>query len=288
MNFGGPTPLRIALEQSLNLVTLRVAQYLGMEPIAATATAFHEVDSMPLVLPAALGAVQTTVLREAGAYASIDAGGREVIPTLIDSVQDRDGHVVWHPSGISCADCSDQATPPRLTDERKQIADPQSVFQLVTMMQGVVTRGTGVTAGQGLGRPIAGKTGTTQDFTDAWFSGFTPDLVTVVWVGFDNPASLGNNETGAAVAAPIWHDYMAFALKGRPVLSFPAPPGVTLSAWDSGAGTVTDAFKPDQTPGASRALGGSMAQSGDGTDATQVNSGQPVSGGVDTTLGGLY
>ena len=136
---------------------------------------------------------------------------------------------------IACGDCANQGTAPVLTDQRKEIADPASVFQLVTMMQGVTTRGTGAKVAEGLGHPIAGKTGTTQDFTDAWFSGFTPDLVTTVWVGFDNPASLGNNETGAAVAGPIWHDFMAVALKNRPVLTFQPPPGVTMAAWDSGS-----------------------------------------------------
>ncbi len=153
--------------------------------------------------------------------------------------------------GVACGGCDDAATPPQLVDDRKQIADPASVFQLVNMMEGVVQRGTGVPAGAGLNHPIAGKTGTTQDFADAWFSGFTADLVTVVWVGFDNPASLGNNETGAAVAAPIWHDFMAVALKDRPALRFPEPPGVTMGQWDSGSGMVTDAFKPGQVPGAS-------------------------------------
>ena len=126
MDFGGPTPLRIALEKSLNLVTLRVAQAVGMEAIAENAIAFHEVENMPRVLPAAIGAVETTVLREAGAYAGLAAGGHEVIPTLIDSVQDPDGHVVWRPSAIACADCSDQATAPVLNDQRKQIADAAS------------------------------------------------------------------------------------------------------------------------------------------------------------------
>ena len=157
-------------------------------------------------------------------------GGREVIPTLIDSVQDRDGHVVWRAAGLDCDGCADPAAPPAVTDSRAQIADPASVFQLITMMQGVVQRGTGVPAGKGLNRPIAGKTGTTQDFDDAWFAGFTPDLVTAVWVGFDNPASLGDNETGGAVAAPIWHDYMAMALEDRPVLNFRMPPGVTMAS----------------------------------------------------------
>ena len=291
MEFGGPTPLRVALERSLNLVTLRVAQSVGMEAIAQTAIAFHEVDAMPRVLPAALGAVDTTVLREAAAYAGLDEGGHEVIPSLIDSVQDRDGHVVWRPSAIACDNCADQSSAPQLTDQRKEIADQASVFQLVTMMQGVTTRpgATGVKVAAGLGHPIAGKTGTTQDFTDAWFSGFTPDRVTTVWVGFDNPATLGDNETGAAVAGPIWHDFMAVALKNRPVLTFQPPPGVTMAAWDSGSGTVTDAFKPDQVPGASHPIGGAVASDAAPADGTApAGTTQAVHGGVDSSMGGLY
>ena len=286
-NFGGPTPLRVALEQSLNLVTIRVAQRIGMTAVANTAKEFGMVDSMPKVLPAALGAVDTTVLREAGAYASLDEGGRKVVPTLIDSVQDREGHVVWRPPGLDCG-CDDPSKPPLITDERPQIADPQSVFQLVTMMQGVVQRGTGVPAGAGLHRPIAGKTGTTQDFVDAWFSGFTPDLVTVVWVGFDNPSSLGDKETGAAVAAPIWHNFMAFALKDRPVLNFPQPPGVTMASWDSGSGTVVDAFKPGQVPGASGPVGGAVAGNSGTSQGSPDESTASTAGGIDSSLGGLY
>jgi penicillin-binding protein 1A len=287
--FSGPTSLHVALEQSLNLVTLHVAQDIGMEAIAETATKFHMVDSMPLVLPAALGAIETTVMREAGAYASLDMGGREVTPSLIDSVQDRDGHVVWRTAGLTCEDCSDPAKPPEITETRPQIADPASVYQLILMMEGVVRRGTGVPAGQGLNRPIAGKTGTSQDFADAWFTGFTPDLVTSVWIGYDNPASLGNNETGGNVAGPVWHDYMATALKDRPVLQFQQPPGVTVATWDSGSGMVTDAFKPDQIPGASGPLGGmglSEATPLDGS--TQANAPGSVHGGVDSSMGGLY
>ena len=286
--FSGPTPLRVALEQSLNLVTLHVAQRVGMQAIADNAIAFHEVDSMPRVLPAALGAVQTTVLREAGAYASLDEGGREVLPTLIDSVQDRDGQVVWRPNGLVCDDCSDPSKPPLVTDDRKVLADPQSVFQLITMMEGVVQRGTGVPVAKDLGRPIAGKTGTSQDFNDAWFAGFTPQLVTVVWVGYDNPASLGDNETGAAVAGPIWHDYMAVALKNRPVLDFPQPPGVTMAQWDSGSGMVTDAFKPDQVPGSSASIGAGIASRSTTDGTTPAAASGTVGGGGDMSLGGLY
>ena len=256
MDFNGPMPLHEALQHSRNLVTLRVANQIGMKAVAETAAAFHIVDDMPRVLPAAIGAIETTALRLAGAYASLDAGGRAVIPSLIDSVQDRDGHVLWRTPGLGCESCAaDPGQPPLLDDQRPAIADPQSVFQVVTMMQDVVQRGTGTRAGKDLGRPIAGKTGTTQDYNDAWFAGFTPDLVTVVWVGFDQPADLGRNQTGGELAAPIWHDFMAIALKDHPVLPFVAPPGVTLASWHDAVQTMTDAFKDGQEPGASLALG---------------------------------
>ena len=125
----------------------------------------------------------------------------------------------------------------------------------------------------GLDHPIAGKTGTTQEFNDAWFSGFTPDLVTVVWVGYDNPATLGDNETGAAVAGPIWHDYMASRLKDRPALHFPQPPGVTMGQWDSGSGMVTDAFKPGQVPGASNGVIGGVDIAHSATSAAITDAG---------------
>ncbi|MCW3476713.1 penicillin-binding protein 1A [Limobrevibacterium gyesilva] len=290
LDFNGPMPLRVALEKSRNLVTIRVADRIGMEAVAQTAIGFHVVDNMPRVLPAALGAVETTVLRQAAGYAGFAAGGKEVTPTLIDSVQDRDGKVIWRASGpgtpLDCTGCNDPAQPPQLTDTRKQVVDPDSTFQLVTMMQGVVQRGTGVAAGAGLNRAIAGKTGTSQDFNDSWFVGFTPDLVTAVWVGFDTPTSLGNNETGSSNGAPIWHDFMAVALKTRPNLKFIPPPGVTMASWDTGWGTVTDAFKPDQTPGASGPIG--SGGGGAAGPAAASDGAPPEAAGVDSGLGGLY
>ena len=281
MTFNGPTPMRIALEKSLNLVTVRLAEKVGMDAVAQNALAFHVVDGMPKVLPAALGAVETTVLRQAAAYAGLAMGGREVLPSLVDSVQDRNGKVVWRPSGLDCKGCADPARPPSVVDNRRQVADPASTFQLVTMMQGVVQRGTGYAAGQGLNRAIAGKTGTSQDFNDAWFVGFTPDLVTAVWIGFDNNTSLGDKETGGSVSAPIWHDYMAVALKTRPNLTFRMPEGVRMASWESGAGSRTDAFKPGQDPG------GSNGTLGGGEDLTASSSGTPGVG-VDSGVGGLY
>ncbi len=287
MTFNGPTSLRIALEKSLNLVTVRIAQKVGMDAVADNAIAFHVVDGMPRVLPAALGAVETTVLRQAAAYAGLAMGGKEVLPSMVDSIQDRDGQTIWRPTGVDCAGCDDPAHPPSLTDNRKQIADPQSVFQLVTMMQGVVSKGSGFSAGAGLNRAIAGKTGTSQDFNDAWFVGFTPDLVTAVWVGFDDNSSLGDKETGGSVAAPIWHDYMAMALKDRPKLVFQMPDGLRMATWSSGNGSRTDAFKPDQVPGASGGtVGGASGggHHGDGGDVAASGGGV----GIDSGMGGLY
>jgi penicillin-binding protein 1A len=280
-------PLRVALEKSLNLVTVRLADTIGMEAIAQTAITFHVVDDMPRVLPAALGAVETTVLRQAAGYAGLDMGGREVTPRLFDSVQDRDGRVIWRAAGMACGDCDAAAHPPLLSDDRRQLADPQSAFQVVTMMQGVVQRGTGAPVGAGLNRALAGKTGTTSDFTDAWFVGFSPDLVTAVWVGFDKPTeTLGSNAYGASTAGPIWHDFMAVALKGRPNLKFIPPPGVTMASWDSGSGQVTDAFKPNQVPGASAPIGGNVVATGDTVAADKDAA--PHAAGVDSGLGGLY
>jgi penicillin-binding protein 1A len=288
MTYAGPLPMRLALERSLNTVTVRLADKVGMDSVAANAMAFHVVDNMPHVLAAALGAVETTVFRQAAAYSALALGGKEVFPSLVDTIQDRTGKVIWRPSGLDCQGCDDPAKPPTIVDRRRQIADPQSVFQLVTMMQGVVAKGTGYAAGAGLNRAIAGKTGTTQDAKDAWFVGFTPDLVTAVWVGYDESISLGERETGGSIAAPIWHDYMAFALKNRPNLQFKKPDGVTMATWESGAGPRTDAFKPDQPPGGSQGTIGTDNTGG----LTQVSGSDAGSGGagvgVDSGVGGLY
>ena len=223
------------------------------------------------------------------------------MPSLIDSVQDRDGHVTWRPPGL-VPGAGDPAQPPNLTDPRAQVADPQSAYQLVRMMEGVVKYGTGVPAGHGLDRPIAGKTGTSQDYNDAWFAGFTPDLVTIVWVGFDNPQTLGDEQTGAAVAAPIWHDFMARALQDRPVLDFRMPDGLTLARWGCGRHDCVDAFRPDQVPGAagvgesgSRGLEAAytepsvqMVNPDPDAPPAEASRKPAPSTGVDTGVGGLY
>jgi penicillin-binding protein 1A len=297
MTFGGPTPLHVALEQSLNLVTVRVAQHIGMDAVAKTAIAYHLVDSMPRVLPAALGAVETTVMREAGAYASLAEGGRVVQPSLIDSVQDPDGRIVWRPPGLS-EGAGDPNAPPVLDDPRQQVASEASTFQVLKMMEGVVLHGTGVPVVVGLNRPIAGKTGTTQDYNDGWFAGFTPDLVTVVWVGFDSPRTLGDKQDGAHVAGPIWHEFMQAALRDMPPHDFRVPPGVTVASWGCGPHMCEDAFKPDQEPGAAGVGGLDAVGDSGAVHAVDAVSGAPAavpadpsrgSGtGVDSGVGGLY
>ena len=291
-DFAGPLPLRVALEKSVNLVTIRLADMLGMNAVAKTAIDFHVVDDMPRVLPASLGAVETTVMRQAAGYAALANGGREVIPTLMDSVQDRDGKVIWRAAGPDCAGCTDPARVPQFTDTRRQLADPASVFQVVTMMQGVMQRGTGAPVAAGINRQLAGKTGTTSEFTDAWFVGFSPDLVTAVWVGFDKPSeTLGNNAFGASTAGPIWHDFMATALASRPALKFVPPEGVTMASWDSGTGMVVDAFKPGQVPGGSGPLRGAPAApatAGGPDNVADTKPARPAAGGVDSGMTGLY
>jgi penicillin-binding protein 1A len=266
--FSGPVPMKTALQFSMNVPTVRLAQKIGMPAIAKTAQAFHMYDHLPNVLSAALGSVETTPMREIGAYAGIAAGGKEVIPTLIDSVQDRNGRIVWRPHDLDCPACSDPKAPPAIMDMRRQIADPYADRTLIDLMENVVTGGTGRAAGAGFNRPIAGKTGTTQEWGDAWFSGFTPDLVTTVWIGHDNNTSLGRHEEGGVVAAPIWHDFMAEAFKGRPVLQFPQAAGPRI------------AFAPSENHSAESVIG-----SGSGKGGPAAGS---VHGGVDNKLGGLY
>ncbi|WP_332350234.1 penicillin-binding protein 1A [Asaia spathodeae] len=292
----GPTTLHDALRESRNLVTIRLAAHLGMKSVADMAISIGLVDQMPHVLPAALGAVETTVLREAGAYATIANGGKLVTPSLIDAVLDRDGTVLWKPEGVAFGTTMqapnqtaviapalpatpDAAVPPatppvapvqppvtqpvagsvevpHLQDNRRQVASAASTYQITAMMQDVIKRGTGTIAGQGITREIAGKTGTSQDFRDAWFAGFTPDIVTIVWVGFDTPQSLGKSETGGRIAGPIWNRFMKVALEGRPELKFRVPEGVTLARYDTGRLMAVDGFKADQVPGMSIALHG--------------------------------
>ena len=281
----GMVTMRTALEKSLNLVTIRLAQEIGIDKVADAAARFGIIPHMPKVLAMSLGAGETTVLRMAAGYASFVNGGKAVAPTLIDSVQDRFGRLVWRADNRRCEGCGNAANaePPRLVDERKQITDPISAYQMVSMLQGVVQRGTGTAAGKGLNRPIAGKSGTTNDYFDNWFVGFTPEVVVAVWVGFDDPHSLGEGETGGGNAAPIFHDVLAAALKDTPPVPFRAPPGIALvRAQASNGDSILEPFRPGTENAARAPIGGGGGGGGEG--GGMVNS----SAGADSGLGGLY
>jgi penicillin-binding protein 1A len=272
---GGYVTMRNALERSLNLVTVRIAQEVGMDRVSETAARFGVIENMPRFLSMSLGAGETTVLRQAAAYASFVNGGKRVEPTLIDSVQDQRGRVIWRSSNRECAGCASgpEGGPPRFTDNRRQIADPIAAFQITSILQGAVQRGTGARAGAGLNRPVAGKTGTTDDYKDNWFVGFTPDIVIAVWVGYDDPRSLGQGETGGTNAAPIFREVLAAALQGSPAVPFRAPPGVALVRIQTDRGeTILEAFRPGTENSA--------------TMPTEMGSGAAAR--VDSGLGGLY
>ncbi|MGB9643868.1 MAG: penicillin-binding protein 1A, partial [Stellaceae bacterium] len=215
VRFRGPTPLRVALEQSLNAVTARVASIIGMESIAETVERFGIMDHMPREYSMALGAGETTLLRHTAAYAMLVNGGKRITPTFIDRVQDRNGATIFRADQRPCDGCDDvewgHQPVPVIPDTSEQVADPGSAYQIVTMLQGVVERGTAKVV-QAVGKPIAGKTGTTNDWRDAWFVGFSPDLAAGVYIGFDDPDSLGDDETGGHIAAPVFRDFMIAAL----------------------------------------------------------------------------
>ena len=258
--FYGAVPMRIGLEKSRNLMAVRLAQSIGIGKIVRYGERFGISDNMPHQLSTALGAEETTLLRLTAAYAMLANGGKQIKPTLFDRIQDRHGKTILRHDTRTCDGCSNMAwdgqAPPELPDNREQIADPLSVYQVVSMLEGVVQRGTG-TIVLSVGKPIAGKTGTTNDSFDAWFVGFTPDLVAGVWVGFDQPRTLGPTEQGATAAAPIFRDFMAGALEGKRGIPFRIPRDIRVVRINEETGelaasgdrnVILEAFKPGTEP----------------------------------------
>lgn len=229
--FYGASTLRLGLEKSRNLMTVRLAQYLKMDGIVEIAERMGINNSMPKVLSMSLGAGESTLLKLTTAYGMMVNGGKEITPTLIDRIQDRYGKTIFNHDERACVDCSgvdwDYQSEPEIPDTRKQVLDPITSYQMVSMMEGVVQRGTGRKI-RALRRPLAGKTGTSNDSFDTWFIGFSPDLVVGVFAGFDKPRSLGKFEEGSSVAVPIFRDFMKEALKGDSAIPFRIPPGVRL------------------------------------------------------------
>ncbi len=237
----GPTPVRVGIEKSRNLMTVRLADYVGMETIIESAKEFGVVEEMQPFLSAALGSVETTLLRLTAGYAQFVNGGKKIYPTFVDRIQDRRGDTVFAHDTRACDTCGPliQWTGqdvPEIPDTREEIADPRHAYQIVSMLEGVVQRGTATRVGQ-LGRPLAGKTGTTNDSKDTWFIGFSPDLVVGVFVGYDEPKRLGRRATGSSVAAPIFKSFMQEALENEPPMPFRVPPGIRQVRIDANDGT---------------------------------------------------
>lgn len=258
--FYGPTTLRVGLEQSRNVMTVRLADQIGMKRVVDVAQRFGVADRLQPHLANVLGSTETTLLRLTTGYAMFVNGGRKITATLIDRVQDRYGRTLYRHDGRECPDCQPgpwQGQPvPELVDDRPEVTDPHSAFQLVSMLTGVVQRGTGQRVKE-LNRPLAGKTGTSNDAKDVWFVGFSPDLAVGVFVGFDEPASLGSHETGGAIAAPIFREFMRAALADEPPSPFRTPPGIRLVrvnaangqlAAAGGPSVILEAFKPGTVP----------------------------------------
>ena len=258
----GPTTLRNALKHSLNTVTVRLAQDIGMPLIGEYAKRFGVYDELPNYLSYALGAGETTVMRMVTAYSMFANGGRRVKATLIDRIQDRYGHTIFKHDARECRGCDapggwKNQGEPQLVDRREQVLDVMTAYQITSMMEGVVQGGT-ATVMRDVGKPIAGKTGTSNEAKDLWFVGFSPDLVVGLYLGYDKPRSLGRTAQAGHTAAPIARDFMKLALADKPATPFRIPPGIKLIRVNSmtgmraspgdGGKTILEAFKPGTGP----------------------------------------
>ena len=256
----GPSTLRTGIERSRNLMTVRLANDMGMPLVAEYAERFGVYDKLAPYLPMALGAGETTVMRMVSAYSVMANGGKQIHPSLIDRIQDRYGKTVFKHDERACDNCNAQSwsdqPEPELVDNSEQVLDPMTAYQITSMMEGVVSRGTAVTVSE-LGRPIAGKTGTTNDEKDAWFMGYTPNLVVGLYMGYDKPQTLGKGSTGGGLAAPIFKEFMGQTLKDTPIVDFKVPEGMKLiainrktgmQASEGEPGVIMEAFKPGTGP----------------------------------------
>jgi penicillin-binding protein 1A len=256
----GPSTLRFGIEHSRNQMTVRLAQDLGMPIITDYAKRFGIYDDLLPVLSMSLGAGESTLLRVATGYCSIANGGHQVRATLIDRIQDRWGRTVWRHDQRVCEGCKVETwngqEEPEIPDDRVQIMDPHTAYQMTSMLEGVIQRGT-ATSLKALERPLAGKTGTTNEEKDAWFIGYSPDMVVGVFIGYDTPTAMGKGNTGGKIAAPVFGSFIKEALADQPAAPFRIPSGVKLArvnlrtglrAGEEDPQSIMEAFKPGEEP----------------------------------------
>lgn len=259
----GPSTLRLGIEKSRNQMTVRLAQDVGMPLISEYAiNRFGVYDDLLPVLSMSLGAGETTLLRMVTAYSVLANGGRKVHATLVDRIQDRWGRSVWRHDERECKGCNAEnwqnQPEPEIPDDRRQVIDPHTAYQVTSILEGVVQRGTATIVKRMVpGVPLAGKTGTTNDSKDTWFVGFAPDLVVGVYVGYDTPQPMGKSATGGQVSAPIFANFMKMAQAGKKAVPFRIPPGIKLVRVNRHTGlraipgdkdVVEEAFKPFEEP----------------------------------------
>jgi len=269
-NFGGsrgagPQTLRWGVEQSRNLMTVRAANDAGMDNVVKTIKTMGIGDYKPY-LAFALGAGDTTVEKLTNAYSMLVNHGRELQPTVIDFVQDRSGKVIYRADKRNCDNCNmadwDGEPMPRPRPAGKQLMDPMTAYQMVNILEGVITRGTAQNL-KSLDRPLFGKTGTTSGPTNVWFVGGSPDMVAGVYLGFDKPANMGGYAQGGTLAAPVFKEFAKTAMAGMPKTPFVAPKGVRMVRVDRRSGkrvfggwpgddpkssVIWDVFKPETEP----------------------------------------
>lgn len=258
--YAGPSTLRLGIEKSRNLMTVRLAKDMGMPLVAEYARRFGVYDNLSPLLSMSLGSGETTLMRMVSAYAVLANGGKKINPSFIDRIQDRYGKTIFRHEERICENCNTGEwagqEEPELIDNREQVLDPMTAYQTTSMLEGVVQNGTAQIVRQ-LNVPIAGKTGTTNDEKDAWFIGYTPDLAAGIYIGYDNPRSMGRGSTGGGLAAPIFVDFMERALDGKPQVDFRVPRGLKLIPIDrktglqaqaGDEGVILEAFKPGTAP----------------------------------------
>ena len=253
--FYGPSTLRVGLEKSRNLMTVRIAQSLGINNIVNFSKELGIYDDPEELLSISLGSTETTLLKLTSAYSTFVNGGKLVEPILIDRIQDSEGNTIINNNKRICVNCNQISFTsniyPKIKDNYKQVFSPQTAYQITSLLEGVIQRGTGKKLNE-LKLNLAGKTGTTNENTDAWFIGFTSNLVVGVYVGMDNPESLGKFETGSKTALPIFENFVKNAIKKSDARPFKVSEDITMMVIDSLTGqkakfsskdTIIEAYK---------------------------------------------
>ena len=256
-DYYGLTTLRAGLEQSRNVTTVRMADMVGLEKVVDVVKRFGVNERPKQIYSLVLGSTETTVLKLATAYGMMVNGGKKIIPSMLEKIQDRDGKTIYKRDKRECKNCfinnlndyiekaPEQLPMPYIEDNQEQITDSATAYQITSMLQGVVDRGTASRA-KSIGKIVGGKTGTTNNSFDSWFVGFSPDLVMAVYIGFDTPKSLGEEETGASVAMPVFIDFMKEAIKDKPSVPFRMPNSVKLVKIDKSTGKYPNPSTPKE------------------------------------------